>query len=160
MITDEMIDKAALAGLNAVRVHMLCKPLASLNEMTDFDTTHWRREYRAALEAVAADIRNAALEEARMRRSKPGMADWFWRDLDPDDSGDSIHEAIHRMGEGVVCAVSSSFRGPSFFAAIVPTLNPDSDDTDEVIATTAAECARLVKERYAAIRALKTKVTP
>jgi hypothetical protein len=112
---------------------------------------------RAALEAIAPAIRAEALEEERKRFKDPRAADWYWRDLDPDDSGYSINEAIHMMGEGVVCHVRSSFTGPDFFAAIVPVLDADSDDTEEIVADTADECVMLVQERYAAIRAMKDK---
>ena len=65
MITDETVDKAALAGLNAVRTANGFRSLASIEELPPDDTYRWRQEYRAALEAVAPDIRNAALEDAR-----------------------------------------------------------------------------------------------
>jgi hypothetical protein len=87
----------------------------------------------------------------RERTNDPLKADWYWRDLDPDDSGDSIHEAIRMLGEGVVCHVRSSFLGPDFFAAIVPTL--DDNSTEEIVADTEDECTRLVKQRYAVIGA-------
>ena len=90
-----------------------------------------------------------------MSVKNPYEADWYWRDLDPDDSGQTINEAIHMMGEGVVCAVSSSFKGPSFFAAIVPVLDLESDDTEELAADTHEECVQMVRARYAALAALK-----
>jgi hypothetical protein len=85
---------------------------------------------RAALEAVMPMIRAEVLEEQRKRFTDPHAADWYWRDLDPDDSGDSISEAIYITGEGVVCHVRPSFMGPSFFAAIVPVLDTESNDTE------------------------------
>jgi hypothetical protein len=85
---------------------------------------------------------------------KDAKPDWYWRQLDPDDCGDSIHEAIHMMGEGVVCHLGSSYSGPEFFAAIVPVLDPNTDDTEEITAETEEECLRLVQERMAAHRAM------
>ena len=64
MITDETVDKAALAGLNAVRTANGFPSLASIEELPPDDTYRWRQEYRAALEAVAPDIRNAAIKDA------------------------------------------------------------------------------------------------
>jgi hypothetical protein len=108
-------------------------------------TKRERDEAREALQAIA------------QRASDPQGADWYWRDLEPDECGDSIHEALRYVGEGVVCSISSSFIGPKFFAAVVPTLNAEADDTEELIADTQDECVRLVKERQAAIRALKDR---
>ena len=103
------------------------------------------------------DEARAALNAITKRSNDPQAADWYWCDLDLDECGDSIHEALRDVGSGVVCAISSSFKGPSFFAAVVPTLSVDDDDTEELIADTQEECVRLVKERFAAIRALIEK---
>jgi hypothetical protein len=94
-----------------------------------------------------------ALEAAEAVRVK-AEPDWYWRQIDPDDAGDSINEALRFVGEGVVCHLGSSYVGPSFFAAMVPVLDLESDDTEEITADTEDECVRLVKERYAALKAL------
>jgi hypothetical protein len=96
-----------------------------------------------------------ALEAAEAVRLK-AEPDWYWRQIDPDDAGDSINEALRFVGEGLVCHLGSSYVGPSFFAAMVPVLDLESDDTEEITADTEDECVRLVKERYAALKALSS----
>lgn len=95
------------------------------------------------------------IEKLRAALAKTHEPDWFWRDLDPDDSGDTIGEALRYMPDGCVCAISSSYKGPSFFAARVPVLDLESDDTEEICTKTEAECLSAVKERMAARAALK-----
>ncbi len=102
----------------------------------------------AALRAENERLR-AALEEHK--KAKP---DWYWRDLDPDDAGDTIGEALRFMPDNVVCAIRSSFVGPTFFAARVPVLDPESDDTEELCADNEADCLLLVKDRLKARAAL------
>lgn len=88
---------------------------------------------------------------------KESEPDWFWRDLDPDDSGHTISEALSHVPHGVVCAIHSSYAGPSFFAAVVPVLDPESDNTEEIRADTEDECVAAVKERFAARAALSAQ---
>ena len=104
---------------------------------------------------AADEIERLHREIARLREhEKRGRGDWFWRQLDPEECGDSIHEALRFVGQGVVCHVGASWSAGSFFAAIVPAADIDSDETDEVVADTEEECLRLVLERYAARAAL------
>ena len=111
----------------------------------------WELAKEAQRRALTA-VREAGCEVVRVK-AEP---DWYWRQIDPDDAGDSINEALRFVGEGVVCHLGSSYVGPSFFAAMVPVLDLESDDTEEITADTEDECVRLVKERYAALKALSS----
>jgi hypothetical protein len=152
-ISNKMVEKAERARFE---YHAYSdEAVASRRRGDEYDDALTNNAMRAALEAVAPLIAAQAIEDQRRSLRDPQRADWYWRDLDPDDCGYCVNDAITMMGEGVVCHVRSSFIGPDFFAAIVPVLDKESDDTEELIAETAEECARLVQERYAAIRAAK-----
>jgi hypothetical protein len=97
--------------------------------------------------AIAADeITRLRAEVERLKSDRASAEpDWFWRDLDPDDSGDTVEEALRHMPQGVVCHIRSSYIGPSFFAATVPVLDADSDDQEYIRADTEDECRALVR---------------
>lgn len=59
-------------------------------------------------------------------------ADWFWRTMDPDDSGDYPADAINRAGLGNYCVaeIACSFTGPRRFGFTAPVLDPESDDEE------------------------------
>lgn len=105
-----------------------------------------RKEAGAEIAKLQAEI-----ERLTKRVEEP---DWFWRELDPDDSGVTIEEALRHVGEGLVCAINSSFRGPVFFAAVVPVLDPESDDTEVIQAKTEADCKLAVIARLKAHAAM------
>lgn len=65
-----------------------------------------------------------------MTRRDFDKADWFWREIDPDDSGDSPHEAIRFLPDFTVSCVCSSFRGPTRYVFRAPVLDANSDDTE------------------------------
>jgi hypothetical protein len=130
--------------------------------MTTITDEQFNAASRAYLDLRYADkshdeAMRAALEASEAARGKPhaklGDGDWFWRELDPDDSGDSVHEALSFVPDFVVCHIGSSYNAASFFAARVPTISQDDDDTEEIIAETEQECIRLVAERKALLDA-------
>ncbi|MCZ7451059.1 hypothetical protein O8B93_26170 [Agrobacterium rhizogenes] len=59
-------------------------------------------------------------------------ADWYWRTMDPDDSGDYPADAINRAGLGNYCVaeIACSFTGPRRFGFTAPVLDPESDDEE------------------------------
>jgi hypothetical protein len=97
-------------------------------------------------EEAADEIDRLRAEVERLKSDRASAEpDWFWRDLDPDDSGDTVEQALRHMPQGVVCHIHSSYIGPSFFAATVPVLDADSDDQEHIRADTEEECRALVR---------------
>lgn len=119
----------------------------------------WPDDYGGAVAGWYREFMRAALEAAE-KAARKAAPDWYWRHFDPDDAGDSIHEALRHVGEGVVCHIGSSYVGPSFFAAMVPVLDLESDDTEEIAADTEEECLRLVKEHMALYNAMRAPTPP
>jgi hypothetical protein len=76
-------------------------------------------------------------------------ADWFWRTMDPDDCGDSPHEAVNRamLGMFCVCEIASSYRGPTRYGFIAPVLDSESDDEEFVHFATHEEAMQAAKAR-------------
>lgn len=111
------------------------------------------RRAREAYEALSipAERGEAGVTEAE----RFDRADWYWRVMDPDDSGDTPEQAIHRSmhGDLVVCEIASSFRGPTRFGFTAPVLDPDSDDTEFLHFATEQEALEAAKERAAALKA-------
>jgi hypothetical protein len=106
-------------------------------------------------EEAADEIDRLRAEVERLKSDRASAEpDWFWRDLDPDDSGDTVEEALRHMPQGVVCHIRSSYIGPSFFAATAPVLDADSDDQEYIRADTEEECRALVRARWKARAAL------
>lgn len=85
-------------------------------------------------------------------------ADFFWRTMDPDDSGDSPCEALNRgmVGAFTVCEVASSYTGPTRFGFVAPVLDTESDDEEFLHFATQAEAIAVARERRAAIEVLST----
>lgn len=148
MTEQELIERMALASVEADGLeweHLIPKQQASrLQQMASALTA--LREAIPGLDAL--------IEGTGVVVPKEQKPDWYWRHLDPDDAGDSIREALRHTGEGVVCHVGSSYAGPSFFAAIVPILDPESDETQEITADTEEECLALVKRHMELHRAM------
>lgn len=105
---------------------------------------------RAALDRIKRD----AVKEALSDFSK---ADWFWRDLDPDDCGDTPNEAINAgiIGCFTVCHIRSSFTGPDRFCFIAPVLDPESDEEECLCFATQEEAIAAAKERRTILAAVK-----
>lgn len=78
-------------------------------------------------------------------------ADWFFRTMDPDDSGDSPAEAIHSgmIGHFVVCKIASSFNGPTRYGFNAPVLDPESDDEEFLHFASEDEAIAAAKSRAA-----------
>lgn len=76
-------------------------------------------------------------------------ADWYWRTMDPDDSGDYPQDAINRAGLGPYCIaeIASSFTGPRRFGFIAPVLELDSDEEEFLHFATEAEALDAAKLR-------------
>lgn len=76
-------------------------------------------------------------------------ADFYWRTMDPDDSGDYPQEAINRAGLGPYCIaeIASSFTGPRRFGFIAPVLELDSDEEEFLHFATEAEALDAAKLR-------------
>lgn len=108
-------------------------------------------------DAILAD---AALDRIKAEAVKEAMADfskadWFWRDLDPDDCGDTPDEAINAgmVGRFTVCLIRSAFTGPDRFCFISPVLDPESDDEECLCFRTEDEAIAAVEERLATLKA-------
>jgi hypothetical protein len=91
-------------------------------------------------------------QQAEIERLKNIEPDWWWRDLDPDDSGDTPHEALRNVRDYVVCHLRSSHTGIDKFAVRVPTLDPDNDDDEVLMFDTEQEALAASRERLAAIK--------
>lgn len=105
---------------------------------------------RHMLERLPAEDSAAAFDKA----------DFFWRTLDPDDSGDNPSEALARgmVGSYTVCEVASSFTGPVRYGFTAPVLADDSDDEEFLHFATKAEAMSAAGERLAAITAKEAKM--
>jgi hypothetical protein len=86
-------------------------------------------------------------------------ADFFWRTMDPDDSGDYPQDAINRAGLGPYCVaeIASSFIGPKRFGFIAPVLDIHSDEEEFLHFETQAEALEAAKARREAIDALEAE---
>jgi len=81
-------------------------------------------------------------------------ADYYWRTMDPDDSGDTPEEAISRAMLGRFCVVemASSYRGPKRYGFVAPTLDPENDDEEFVHFATLEEAMAAATHRAAIAR--------
>ena len=112
--------------------------------------------YLATARAENAETEAAALrgEVARLKKaaySNFDSADWFWRTMDPDDSGDTPEDAVIRgmIGHFCVCEIASSYRGPTRYGFVAPSLDLDDDGTEFVHFATQAEAIDAAKTRAA-----------
>ncbi|WP_276946625.1 hypothetical protein [Haematobacter massiliensis] len=97
----------------------------------------------------------ATAEEAEARAFD--RADWFWRTMDPDDSGDAPAEALHRgmIANFTICEVASSYTGPTRYGFNAPVLAPESDDEEFLHFATQEEAISAARERLEAIKTSK-----
>lgn len=73
---------------------------------------------------------NAELK-AEIERLKNAEPDWWWCDLDPDDSGDSAYEAMHGYSPRLKPVhLHSSYHGPSKWGVVTLKELPKPDDSD------------------------------
>ena len=107
---------------------------------------------RRALEAALSTLPAAPQGWVQDNAQTFDGADWYWRTMDPDDSGDSPEEALNSgmVGCFVVCEVASSFTGPTRYGFTAPVLDPDSDDEEFVHFATEKEALDAAKARAAA----------
>ncbi len=106
--------------------------------------------------AIALDLFGAPAEPAKYDFKN---ADWFYRDIDPDDNGDTPHESITHHPEFSVHLVHSSFRGASRYVFRAPTLDPSDDDDEVLDFETEEEAIAAAHERKVAIDALSASQT-
>lgn len=114
----------------------------------------------ATLDALPA--LRSLMEEVKWLREqlnavKNAEPDWWWRDLDPDDSGQDPGEAINNWPVGTVHLLRSSFQGPEKYAVEVPIPHPEYDDTETLLFDTEEEAKAVAKERLAALSRLGGK---
>lgn len=70
---------------------------------------------------------------------KKNEPDWFFCDIDPDESGDSAYEAMYQHRPRLEpTLVRSSFIGPDFWCVMCPK-EPDDEDGEEVCMSFATE---------------------
>lgn len=112
---------------------------------------HDRRMFLTQLRDVRARVEREEAENQRLREALRDFdkADWFWRDLDPDDSGDSAHEAISMLPDFMVSCVCSSFSGPTRYVFRAPVLDSGSDDTEVLHFATESEAIATARARAA-----------
>lgn len=98
-----------------------------------------RDKFLAAIlaETASGEVadRIARLCDDYIKSQKP---DWYWCQIDPDESGDSPHEAMHMHRPRLTpVELGSSYVGPVLWGVMSPPL-PDADDdgeTDHVFST-------------------------
>ena len=81
--------------------------------------------------------------------------DYYYRDYDPDDSGDNPGEALRHVPLLCVSLVHSSTSGPSKFCFRAETLDQDDDEEETLCFDTQQEAIEAAKERDEALRALQ-----
>lgn len=115
-------------------------------------------------EAAAAWIADGSTMASRAPKANSDVdafekADWFWRTIDPDDSGDSPAEALNTgmVPPYCVCEVGSSYVGPTRFGFNARVLDPESDDEEFIHFATQEEAIAAAEDRRAAVEAMETK---
>lgn len=160
---------ASYEAARAARILSAIEPdLARLNALiaAAYEDAAQRAEDRGAAttaDAIRARVpadAQAALDRMKREAVKEALsdfekADWFWRELDPDDCGDTPDGAINRgmVGRFTVCHIRSSFKGPDRFCFIAPVLDPESDDEECLCFETEDEAIAAAKERRAILAA-------
>jgi len=100
---------------------------------------------------AAIDVQTAPRDAQIDEATAFDRADWYWRTMDPDDSGETPNEAVNRgmLGLFCVCEIASSYHGPTRYGFIAPTLDPESDDEEFVHFATHDEAMEAAKARAA-----------
>lgn len=85
---------------------------------------------RVAYEATQQALTSTPAD-ALERTRKKDAPDWFWCEIDPDESGDSPYDAMYqhrsRLTPTLLC---SSYIGPNMWGVMYP-LNPDDESGEE-----------------------------
>jgi hypothetical protein len=86
-------------------------------------------------------------------------ADFYWRTMDPDDSGEYPQDCINRAGLGLYCVaeIASSFTGPKRFGFVAPVLDIHSDEEEFLHFETQAEALEAAAARRETIDALEAE---
>jgi hypothetical protein len=131
------------------------------NRHADGQSSIVSQDDRKALIDGCYDLMLAARQAPVDRRAGEAeafdRADWFWRTMDPDDSGDSPSEALNggMVGPYCVCEVGSSYAGPTRFGFIAPVLDPESDDEEFLHFATQEEAVSAANDRRTAVQAME-----
>jgi hypothetical protein len=90
-----------------------------------------------------------------IEKAKNVEPDWWWRDLDPDENGDTPHQALAGVADFTVCHLHSSFIDPDKFAFRAPTLSLNDDDDEVIMADTEEEAMALAEKRIKDLKKLQ-----
>ena len=138
-----MTDKEAVEAIAAI-----------IYEAMRFDRENETPEWQGGNSIAETEARAKAVAIiAHIRELKSREPDWWWRDLDPDESGDTPHEALRNLPDFTVSHLRSSYTGPDKFAVRVPVLDDESDDDEVLLFDTEQEALDASKQRYAALAA-------
>lgn len=157
---------AEIARLTAERDEARALLAATLSRLADDMDYGWSyiagnhiRAMTPADASTALAARDAAMRNEGRRQAVSDFdgADWYWRTMDPDDSGDSPEEAINSgmVGALCVCEIASSFRGPTRYGFVAKVVDPESDDEEFLHFATQQEAIDAAKERIAILAALE-----
>ncbi|WP_374828717.1 hypothetical protein [Paenochrobactrum pullorum] len=123
-------------------------------------------EYYPAMSAQTHEklVKSYARDAIRAPSADPAQAgfanaDWYYRDNDPDDNGDTAYEAIVNHPEYSIHLVHSSYRGDSRYVFRAPTLDPSDDDDEVLNFETEEEAIAAATERKEAIASLPAAPT-
>ncbi|WP_374831061.1 hypothetical protein [Paenochrobactrum pullorum] len=123
-------------------------------------------EYYPAMSAQTHEklVKSYARDAIRAPSADPvqagfANADWFYRDNDPDDNGDTAYEAIVNHPEYSIHLVHSSYRGDSRYVFRAPTLDPSDDDDEVLTFETEEEAIAAATKRKEAIASLPATPT-
>lgn len=100
------------------------------------------------------DMTGVGIKRSEVIDATPPEPDWFWRTMDPDDSGDSPNLAMACTDFFVIDEIASSYVGPTRFYFKTPTLDLDSDDEEELGFDTKEEAMAAAAERIKALKAI------
>lgn len=118
----------------------------SLDE--DFDP-HTRKTFAEGAATIAQLRAEAAL--AKVREAEP---DYWYRNYDPDESGDSPYNALTDVPDLCVCLLHSSYVGPSKYAFRAQTLSMNDDDDEVLLFDTEDEALAAANQRAQDLKAL------